>query len=65
MKSAHNVAHRPVFLSVRDTAWALGVPPSVVHRAIRVGTLRTTRRRSRLMVAQADLQRWAMRGDAT
>jgi hypothetical protein len=65
MKSAHNVADRPVFLSVRDTAWALGVSPSVVHRAIRVGTLRTTRRRSRLMVAQADLQRWAMRGGAT
>jgi hypothetical protein len=64
MKSAHNVADRPVFLSVRDTAWALGVPSSVVHRAIRVGTLRAIRRRSRLVVAQSDLQRWAMPGGA-
>ena len=65
MKSTHNVADRPVFLSVRDTAWVLGVQPSVVHRAIRVGTLRTVRRRSRLVVAQSDLERWAMPGGAT
>ncbi|MFC7615346.1 helix-turn-helix domain-containing protein [Actinokineospora soli] len=50
-------AGRPASLSVRQAAWVLGVPTSTVHRAIRVGTLRATRRRSRLVVHPADLAR--------
>ena len=40
MKSANNLGRGPVFLTVREVAWALGVQPCVVHRAIRVGVLR-------------------------
>lgn len=38
------------YLSVREAAWILGVERSTVSRAIRVGTLRTVRRRGRLVV---------------
>ena len=62
MKSANNVLAAPVFLSVREVGWALGVPTRVVHRAIRVGTLRAVRRRSRLVVAESDLQRLMVSG---
>jgi excisionase family DNA binding protein len=48
---------RPTYLSIREAAWLLGVPTSVVYRAIRVGTLRAVRRRSRLVVAEHDLRR--------
>jgi hypothetical protein len=65
MKSANNVVGRPVFLSVREVGWALGVPTWVVHRAIRVGTLPAVRRRSRLVVAETDLQRLRMAGGAS
>jgi hypothetical protein len=65
MKSANNVVGGPVFLSVREVGWALGVPTCVVHRAIRVGTLRAVRRRSRLVVAEADLHRLSMPGGAS
>jgi hypothetical protein len=40
------------------------MPTSTVHRLIRVGTLRTIRRRSRLVVAEADVRR-LMRGGAS
>jgi hypothetical protein len=64
MKSANNVGGGPVFLTLREVAWALGVPPCVVHRAIRVGMLRAVWRRSRLMVEEAELQRLRMPGGA-
>jgi excisionase family DNA binding protein len=51
-------------MSVRQAAWLLGLPNSAVHRLIRVGTLRTIRRRSRLVVAEADVRR-LMRGGAS
>jgi excisionase family DNA binding protein len=47
---------RPTYVTVRQAAWLLGVSNSVVHRAIRVGTLRAVWRRSRLVVAEADLR---------
>jgi hypothetical protein len=65
MKSANNVVGRPVFLSVRDVSWALGVPVGVVHRAIRAGALRAVWRRSRLVVAEADVQRFRMSGGSS
>ena len=37
-------------LSIRETAWILGVDKSEVCRLIRVGALPTIRRRSRLVV---------------
>jgi excisionase family DNA binding protein len=55
--------NRPAILSTRQAAWALGVPVSQIHRAIRVGTLRAVRRRSRLVVREADVRR-LMRGGA-
>jgi excisionase family DNA binding protein len=48
---------RPNYLSVSQAAWLLGVSTSVVYHAIRVGTLRAVRRRSRLVVAEHDLRR--------
>ena len=50
-------AVRPAFYSLADAAWILGVDPDDVHRAIRVGTLRAVRRRSRLVVPAAELRR--------
>jgi hypothetical protein len=45
-------------LSVRQAAWALGVPMPVVYRAIRVGTLRAQRRASRSpVVFEVDVRR--------
>jgi len=43
-------AGRPAYYTVRQAAWILGVPHSVVSRAIRLGTLRAVRRRGRLVV---------------
>jgi hypothetical protein len=65
MNSANKTVDGPVFLSVREVGWALGVPTWVVHRAIRLGTLRAVWRRSRLVVAEADLQRLMMPGGAS
>ena len=44
-------------LSIRETAWILGVNQSEVSRLIRVGALRTIRRRSRLVVPAQVLAR--------
>jgi hypothetical protein len=47
----------PASYSLADAAWILGVDRDDVHRAIRVGTLRVERRRSRLVVSAAELRR--------
>ena len=47
----------PAYHTVRDAAWMLGVKPSTVSAAIRLGTLRAVRRRSRLMVPASALAR--------
>jgi hypothetical protein len=57
MKLTSNVVDRRALLSIREAAWALGVPTSAVHRAIRVGTLRAFWRRSRLVIAETDVRR--------
>jgi hypothetical protein len=44
-------------LSIRETAWILGVDPSEVCRLIRVGALPTIRRRSHLVVPAHALAR--------
>lgn len=45
------------FLSIRQAVWALGVDEFSVCRAIRVGTLRAVRRRSKLVIPAAELRR--------
>jgi hypothetical protein len=55
-------SRRPTYLSVRQAAWLLGVPTSVIHRAIRVGTLPVPHRRSRLVVTENDVQRLMLGG---
>jgi hypothetical protein len=47
----------PAFYSLADAAWILDVDPNEIHRAIRVGVLRTVRRRSRLVIPAAELRR--------
>ncbi|RSN42667.1 helix-turn-helix domain-containing protein [Amycolatopsis roodepoortensis] len=47
----------PAFYSLADAAWILGVDRNEVHRAIRVGTLRAVRRRSKLVIPAAELRR--------
>jgi excisionase family DNA binding protein len=46
---------RPASYTVREAAWILGVTPSTVSRAIRLGTLRAVRRHGRLVVAASAL----------
>jgi hypothetical protein len=55
-------SRRPTYVSVRQAAWLLGVPASVIHRAIRVGTLPAVHRRSRLVVTENDVQRLMLGG---
>jgi excisionase family DNA binding protein len=43
-------AGRPAYYTVREAAWILGVEPSTISRAIRLGRLRTIRRRGRLLI---------------
>ncbi|RZQ65111.1 helix-turn-helix domain-containing protein [Amycolatopsis suaedae] len=52
-----------VFLTIRQTAWLLGVSESRVSWAIRVGLLRAVRRRSRVAIPVADVQRVLAGGD--
>jgi predicted site-specific integrase-resolvase len=57
MKVTKNDTGRSATLSIRQAAWVLGVPTSAIHRWIRVGTLRTLRRRTRLVVLETDIRR--------
>jgi excisionase family DNA binding protein len=50
-------AGRPAYYTVREAAWVLGVTPSTVSRAIRLGTLRAMRRHGRLVVSATALIR--------
>ena len=50
-------AGEPAYYTIREAAWILGVKPSIVCAAIRLGTLRAVRRRSRLMVPASALTR--------
>jgi hypothetical protein len=44
------IAGQPAYYSLREAAWVLGVEPSTIARAIRLGALQTVRRRNRLVV---------------
>ena len=48
-------AGQPAYYSLREAAWVLGVEPSTVARAIRLGALPTVRRRNRLVVPASAL----------
>ena len=50
MRTDMSEAGRPAYYTVREAAWILGVKPSAVSRAIRLGTLRAVRRHGRLVV---------------
>ena len=57
MRTSMSNAGRPAYFTVREAAWILGVEPSTVARAIRVGTLRAVWRRGRLVVPASELAR--------
>ena len=57
MPTSMSNAGRPAYYTVREAAWILGVEPSTVARAIRVGTLRAVWRRGRLVVPGSELVR--------
>jgi excisionase family DNA binding protein len=57
MRTDKSDAGEPAYYTIREAAWILGVKPSTVSAAIRLGTLRAVRRRSRLMVPASALTR--------
>jgi excisionase family DNA binding protein len=57
MRTDKSNAGEPAYYTIREAAWILGVKPSTVSAAIRLGTLRAVRRRSRLMVPASALTR--------
>lgn len=57
MRTSMSNAGRPAYYTVREAAWILGVEPSTVSRAIRVGTVRAMWRRGRLVVPAGELAR--------
>ena len=57
MRTDKSNAGEPAYYTIREAAWILGVKPSTVSAAIRLGTLRAVRRRSRLVVAASALTR--------
>lgn len=52
-----NNAARPAYYTVRQAAWILGVKPSTVSRAIRLGTLRVVWRHGKPLVPASALTR--------
>jgi excisionase family DNA binding protein len=57
MRTDKSNAGEPAYYTIREAAWILGIKPSTVSAAIRLGTLRAMRRRSRLMVPASALTR--------
>lgn len=57
MRTDKSNAAESAYYTIREAAWILGVKPSTVSAAIRLGTLRAVRRRSRLMVPASALSR--------
>ena len=45
------------YYSVREAAWVLGIAPSTASRTVRLGSLRTVRRRGRIVVPAAAVAR--------
>lgn len=50
MRISMPCAGRSAHYTVRQAAWILGVQPSTVSRAIRVGTLRAARRHGHVVI---------------
>ena len=50
-------AGQPAYYTIREAAWVLGVEPSAVARAIRVGTLHAVWRHGRLVIPAHALTR--------
>jgi excisionase family DNA binding protein len=57
MSTTISRAGRSDFHTIKEAAWILGVNQSWICRAIRTGALPAVRRRSRLVVPAAALQR--------
>ena len=57
MRTDKSNAAEPAYYTIREAAWILGVTPSTVSAAIRLGTLRAVHRRSRLMIPASALIR--------
>jgi excisionase family DNA binding protein len=57
MRTSMPNAGRPAYYSMKQAAWILGVEPSTVSRAIRVGTLRSVRRHGRRVIPASALTR--------
>lgn len=57
MRTDISDAGGPAYYTVGEVAWILGVTPSTVSRAIRLGTLRAVRRHGRLVVPASALTR--------
>jgi len=57
MRTVMPSAGRPAFYTVRQTAWILGVKPSVVSRAIRRGKVRAVWQRGRLVIPAGAVRR--------
>jgi hypothetical protein len=50
MRTDKSNAGRPAYYTVRQAAWILGIEPSTVSRAIRLGTLRAVWRHGQPLV---------------
>jgi excisionase family DNA binding protein len=57
MRTDISSAGHPAYYTIREAAWLLGLTPSTVSRAIRLGTLRAVRRHGQLMVPASALVR--------
>lgn len=63
MGTAMSSTGRPAYYTIRQAAEILGVAPARVSRAVRVGSLRAVRRRSRLVIPARELARLLAGGD--
>ncbi|GAA2806799.1 helix-turn-helix domain-containing protein [Saccharopolyspora taberi] len=57
MRTNMSNSGRPASYTVRKAAWILGVAPSSLHRAIRVGAVRTEQRNGRQVIPASELSR--------
>jgi excisionase family DNA binding protein len=55
MRTDMSDAAPSAYYTIREAVWILGVQPSTVSRAIRLGTLRAVRRHGRLVVPASAL----------
>ena len=46
------------YFTIREAAWILGVPRPTISRLVRVGAIRTERRRGALVIPTRDVTRY-------